>query len=167
MNPAQAGWMLFLYQAVELVVGLLMPVVIRGRITDARVAVGASALVAAGFLLLVVTPGLVVVSCVVLGVGSGAVLVLAFSFQSKRANGQAQAAALAGMAQSIGYLIAAAGPLILGVLHAATANWTASLFVLGVASVAMGFFGYASGQQKHLRAERTPITRYKTDDHAN
>ncbi|MEK8169217.1 hypothetical protein NKH77_03675 [Streptomyces sp. M19] len=37
-------------------------------------------------------------------------LVLALTFQSQRAGSSGEAAALAGMAQSIGYLVAAAGP---------------------------------------------------------
>ncbi|MEU9796299.1 hypothetical protein AB0E27_38065 [Streptomyces sparsogenes] len=65
---------------------------------------------AGGFTLLVAAPVLSVVACTLLGLGGGACLVLALTFQSQRAGSSGEAAALAGMAQSIGYLVAAAGP---------------------------------------------------------
>ena len=42
------------------------------------------------------------------------------------------AARLSTMAQGFGYLIAAAGPALVGVLHAATGDWTLALAVLFV-----------------------------------
>jgi CP family cyanate transporter-like MFS transporter len=47
------------------------------------------------------------------------------------------------MSQSIGYLLAAIGPLAVGLLHGATGDWTAALMVMlagiGVQTV-IGFF---------------------------
>ncbi|MEU3542273.1 hypothetical protein AB0H90_25735, partial [Streptomyces paromomycinus] len=53
-------------------------------------------------------------AAVSVGLGGGACLVLALTFQSVRAGSSGEAAALAGMAQSVGCLVAAAGPLFLG-----------------------------------------------------
>ncbi|MCP3802382.1 hypothetical protein NLX83_24240 [Allokutzneria sp. A3M-2-11 16] len=89
----------------------------------------------------------------VLGLGGGVCLVLALGFQSQRAADHGQAAALAGMAQSIGYLVAAAGPLLLGVLHDATGGWVLPLALLGAISLVMAVVGYGAGRERHVAAE--------------
>ena len=52
-----------------------------------------------------------------------------FLFTARAADGHA-AAELSGFAQGIGYLIASAGPLLLGLLHAATGGWTIPAWTL-------------------------------------
>ncbi|WP_019545296.1 CynX/NimT family MFS transporter [Streptomyces sulphureus] len=152
MDPAGAGWMLFFYQVVALVSSMLLPLVTRGRHDQRFTAAVASVLVAAGFALLLATPGLAVLSCVLLGLGGGACLVMALSFQSQRAAGPDESAALAGMAQGVGYLVAAAGPLLLGVLHDTTRDWTVPLILLIVLNLVMSFFGYGAGRDRHVRS---------------
>jgi len=95
-------------------------------------------------------PALSLLACALLGLGGGACLVLALAFQSERSAGHGEAAALAGMAQSIGYLVAAAGPLLLGILHDTTGSWTLPLVVLIVLSLAMASAGYGAGRNRHV-----------------
>ncbi|EMY33834.1 cyanate transporter [Arthrobacter crystallopoietes BAB-32] len=65
---------------------------------------------------------------VVLGAaGCGSLIVIGLSLFSLRTEHHEQAASLSGMAQSIGYAIAAAGPVAFGALHDATGGWTAPL----------------------------------------
>jgi CP family cyanate transporter-like MFS transporter len=154
MTTASAGWTLFFYQVVALVASMLLPLLTRGRGDQRFVAATAAVLVAAGFVVLLVAPGLSLVSCVLLGLGGGACLVLALSFQSQRATGPGESAALAGMAQSIGYLVAAAGPLLLGIIHDATGDWTAPLVLLVVLNLVMAAFGYGAGRDRHVRVVR-------------
>jgi CP family cyanate transporter-like MFS transporter len=78
---------------------------------------------------------------VLAGCGSGPALVFALSFMALRAQGARHAAALSAMAQSAGYLIAAAGPFMFGALHALTGGWTLSLIALLASAV--GFFGFS------------------------
>src|SRR5262249_10196791 len=65
-----------------------------------------------------------------LGLGQGAGLALAIFFTVARAPDPVTAASLSGFAQGAGYLIAAAGPLAVGFLHAATGGWTAPVLAL-------------------------------------
>lgn len=155
MTTAMAGWMLFVYQVVALVASMLLPFVTRGRQDQRSPALIASVLVASGFGTLLAGPHFTVVACVLLGIGGGACLVLALSFQSQRADGASGAAALAGMAQSVGYLIAAGGPLLLGILHDATGGWTVSLVLLVSLSGVMAIFGYYSGRDRHVCSQRS------------
>ncbi|MFG2721514.1 CynX/NimT family MFS transporter [Streptomyces sp. NPDC048416] len=150
-SSTTAGWMLFCYQVVSLAAGSLLPVLTRGLHDQRRVAAGASVLVAGGFAVLAAAPELSVLACTLLGLGGGACLVLALTFQSQRAGSSGEAAALAGMAQSIGYLVAAAGPLLLGILHDATHSWTLPLTVLAALGIATVIAGHGAGQDRHIR----------------
>jgi CP family cyanate transporter-like MFS transporter len=94
-----------------------------------------------------------VTSLLLLGLGGGATLVLALTFQSQRAGSAGDAAALAGMAQSIGYLIAATGPLLLGILHQSSNGWTLPLGLLVALSVAMAGAGYQAGRDRLVGAD--------------
>src|ERR1035438_9152394 len=60
----------------------------------------------------------------VLGLGQGASLSLAIYFTMARAPDPVTAASLSAFAQGTGYLVATAGPLVVGLLHAATGSWT-------------------------------------------
>ncbi len=66
----------------------------------------------------------------VLGLGQGASLGLAIFFTMARAPDPRVAASLSGFAQSIGYLVAATGPLLVGFLHSALGGWTVPVAVL-------------------------------------
>ncbi|MFE2379378.1 CynX/NimT family MFS transporter [Streptomyces sp. NPDC059398] len=149
-SSTTAGWMLFSYQVVSLAASSLLPLLTRGRHDQRWIAAGASVLVAGGFTVLVAAPALSVLACTLLGLGGGACLVLALTFQSQRAGTSGEAAALAGMAQSIGYLVAAAGPLLLGILHDITSSWTLPLVALVVLSLAMTGAGYGAGRDRHV-----------------
>ncbi|MEU7044219.1 MFS transporter [Streptomyces varsoviensis] len=146
-----AGWLLFYYQVIALAASSVLPLLTRGRRDQRWTALGASALTLAGFAVLLSAPGLPIVACTLLGLGGGPCLVLALTFQSERAGAPGEAAALAGMAQSIGYLVAAAGPLLLGILHDATGSWTLPLVLLLVLSVAMAAAGHGAGKDRHVR----------------
>ncbi|MFB8278913.1 CynX/NimT family MFS transporter [Nocardia colli] len=150
MSTTSAGWMLFYYQVVALITGMLLPLATRGRHDQRFAAAGASSIVAAGFAILLLFPGLALVACTLLGLGAGVCLVLALTFQSQRATGPSETTALAGMAQSIGYLVAASGPLLLGILHDATDSWTGALLLLTALSVLMAAAGYGAGRDRHV-----------------
>lgn len=149
-SSTTAGWMLFYYQVVSLAASSLLPLLTRGRHDQRWTAAGASVLVAGGFTVLVAAPALSVLACTLLGLGGGACLVLALTFQSQRADSSAEAAALAGMAQSIGYLVAAAGPLLLGILHDTTHSWTLPLTALAALGLATAAAGHGAGQDRHI-----------------
>ncbi|MER5889435.1 MFS transporter [Streptomyces sp. NPDC001941] len=150
MSSTTAGWTLFYYQAVSLAASSLLPLLTRGRSDQRWTAAGASVLVSGGFAVLVAAPQLAIVACTLLGIGGGACLVLALTFQSQRAGSAGEAAALAGMAQSIGYLVAAAGPLLLGILHDTTRGWTLPLGVLAAIGLATAVAGHGAGQDRHI-----------------
>ncbi len=102
------------------------------RIGDVRLAVlAAVALVALGLTGLLADPHhLDALWAVLLGGGQGASVSLALTVMVLRSSNQHQAMALSGMAQGVGYLVAAVGPTLLGVLYDIVHSWDLPLMVL-------------------------------------
>jgi CP family cyanate transporter-like MFS transporter len=75
--------------------------------------------VSAGFWL---WPEQAVIWTLVFGFGSGGTMILGLTFIGLRARSAHQAAALSGMAQSVGYLLAACGPPLMGKIHDASGS---------------------------------------------
>ena len=160
-NPENAGWLLFTYQLVSVATALVLPLVI-GRMAGQRVAACASALCCGlGYAGLILAPGLAVVWTMIAGIGGGGCFVLALSFLGLRANSASQAAALSAMAQSVGYLIAAVGPFLFGLLHDTTGSWTLSSVALFASAVIMSVAAIGAGRpvQVEVSGTRSPEER--------
>jgi CP family cyanate transporter-like MFS transporter len=92
----------------------------------------------------------------VLGVCQGATLGLGVFFTMARAPDPGTAASLSGLAQSVGYLVAASGPLVVGLLHSATGGWSVPFgLMLVLAAVELGV-GLLAGRPLVLPASPSP-----------
>ena len=90
--------------------------------------------------------------CVALvGVGAAGVFSLSLMFFNLRTDNAIEAARLSAMAQSVGYLVAVAGPLGAGVLFDLTHSWHAPLAVLSLLLLLKCGFGWYSAQPLTLR----------------
>lgn len=67
---------------------------------------------------------------IMLGVGGAIMFGLSMMFFNLRTRNADEAARLSGMAQSVGYLLAAFGPIMFGVLHDMTNSWNTPLIAL-------------------------------------
>ncbi|MFP2769904.1 CynX/NimT family MFS transporter [Oceanisphaera sp. KMM 10153] len=81
-----------------------------------------------------------------IGMGCGSALSLALSFFVLRAANTAQATALSAMAQSIGYLLAALGPVSLGLLRDVGGDWQWALLLMLVLQLAQFAFGWSAAR---------------------
>jgi len=149
-SEAYAGWMLFVYQIVGVMMSIVVPMLLP-RLADQRLIAAASALVAMiGYLGLLVAPDLSLLWAICTGVGAGALFFLALAFFSLRAADPRSSASLAGMGQSVGYLIAAVGPVLIGLLHDWTGGWTVPLAVLTGLAALHTVFGLRAGRDAHV-----------------
>jgi MFS transporter, CP family, cyanate transporter len=153
MSSAAAGLVLGLTAFVQAVGTMAVPVIDR-RFADQRPAVAlATGLTLVGFCCVAWAPlGAVWPAAVILGLGQGALFALALAFIGLRAGDAPTAGRLSGMAQGIGYLLAATGPLVFGALHDLTGGWSVPIgFVLAVTVLQLGP-GLAAGRLRTVRA---------------
>lgn len=102
-----------------------------------------------GFLGLVAGPlELQWVFAVVCGLGTGAAFAIAVLLMVLRAPNAPAAARLSSMAQTVGYCLAAMGPLVVGVLHDMTGDWTGAAAVELVAGTTAAVAGYLAGRNQ-------------------
>jgi CP family cyanate transporter-like MFS transporter len=124
---------------------VLIPII--GHLKDQRLAAFVSAVIAmfglTGFLL---APGWAFLWTLFLGFGIGAGLILGLAFVSLRAGTSQQTAALSGMAQSIGYFLAASAPPLMGELHQYGGNWHAALAMCAIFCLIMAVLGLYAGR---------------------
>lgn len=142
-SSGEAGVHLFIFQALGIVSGLLIPrfMYLRGNQVCAGLLASAPLLVAAlGWLL---SPHLSLLWSIFGGMGQGTSLVVALTLISLRGRTHAETVALSGFAQSLGYLLAACGPFVFGALTETTQGFEAPLVfmaALATAQCALSFF---------------------------
>ncbi|WP_343721532.1 MFS transporter [Herbaspirillum seropedicae] len=145
-SAVQAGNLHGLMQLASALPGLLL-VPLGPRIRDHRpVAVSMSAATVLSLVGLIGWPQASLVWVPLFGFGTGAVLILGLAFVGTRVSTPPQAAALSAMAQSVGYLLAATGPIVMGRLHDANGGWTPVLVLCAGGAVLMGWLGWLAGR---------------------
>ena len=92
----------------------------------------------------------------VLGVSQGSCLGLAIFFMMARAPDADAAASLSAFSQSVGYLVASVGPLMVGLLHSATGSWNIPVALLLVLCAAELATGLLAGRRLVLPAATPP-----------
>ncbi|AHJ74213.1 CynX/NimT family MFS transporter [Kosakonia sacchari] len=149
-SDAQAGSVHGILQLATAMPGLLVPLVLH-RLKDQRgIAVVVALLCAVGSLGLWLVPDHATLWTLVFGFGSGATMILGLTFIGLRASTAHQAAALSGMAQSVGYLLAACGPPLMGKIHDASGDWHLPLLACAVLSVVMAACGAFAGRDREV-----------------
>lgn len=132
--------------------GILVPLILH-RLRDQRALAVLVALLcavsAAGYW---VWPEQAVIWTLMFGFGSGGTMILGLTFIGLRASSAHQAAALSGMAQSVGYLLAACGPPLMGKIHDTSGTWQIPLITCALLSVLMAVFGAFAGRDREIVA---------------
>ncbi|MGL3985288.1 CynX/NimT family MFS transporter [Bacillus [licheniformis] CMCC 63516] len=149
LNEDSAGWMLSLFQFASLPVSFIVPIV-AGRMKNQRL------LVVIMTVLFFVSLGglyfgdnaLILFWTILLGIAGGCAFSLAMIFLSLRTKDATDAASLSGMSQSVGYLLAATGPILFGLLHDVTASWNLPILLLFMVSILLFIFGLGASKNQ-------------------
>jgi CP family cyanate transporter-like MFS transporter len=147
-SEAGAGSLHGLLQLATASPGILVPLILH-RLRDQRgIAVVIALLCAVSSAGFVVWPEQAVLWTLMFGFGSGGTMILGLTFIGLRASSAHQAAALSGMAQSVGYLLAACGPPLMGKIHDVNGSWHIPLITCAVLSVLMAMSGAFAGRAR-------------------
>ncbi len=156
-TPAAAGFLLSLSGLVQIPVTLLLPRFATRAADQVAYNVVATLVFAAGLAGVLVAPTVApYLWMVLLGVGAGACFALALALVVLRAERVEDTARLSAMAQTVGYLISALGPLLFGVLHDATDSWTPPLALLVALTAPLLWLGVLAGRAGSIEP-RTPL----------
>lgn len=144
--PAMAGALHGVSQLATALPGLILGPMVR-RMKDQRgIAVPVSLATCVSLLGLWQLPSLAMLWVALFGFGAGAAFILGLTFVSLRTAHSHQAAALSGMAQCLGYTLAAAGPPLAGFAHDATGGWEVALLCCAGATALMAVLGNFAGR---------------------
>lgn len=147
-SEAQAGSLHGLLQLATAAPGLLIPLFLH-HVKDQRgIAAFVALMCAVGAVGLCFMPAHAITWTLLFGFGSGATMILGLTFIGLRASSAHQAAALSGMAQSVGYLLAACGPPLMGKIHDTNGDWSIPLMGVAILSLLMAIFGLCAGETK-------------------
>lgn len=137
-SKGSAGALLSLSLLVGIPMGFVVAVA-ASRMRDQRgIAAAACGLTALGLLGVLIAPTAAAsLWAGLLGVGFGAGFTLVLTLMVLRAPDARHAAELSGMAQSVGYTVAALGPTLIGALHDLSGGWTLPLATLCALSLPM------------------------------
>ncbi|MFJ6157739.1 MFS transporter [Pseudarthrobacter sp. NPDC092184] len=104
------------------------------------------------FLGLALAPDLILLWVLLGAIGCGSLIVIALSLFSLRTVNYPQAASLSGMAQSVGYGLAAAGPVMFGALRDLSGDWTLPLLVTAGIMAVLAVTGVLAGRDRLISA---------------
>ena len=148
-DPVAAGIDVMIYQVFGIVGSLVLPVFLRGAARRwAPAAIPLFALVAIAGML--AAPDLLTLWALPSGLSAGASLGMSLTLMAQRARDNAASTALSGMSQSVGYLLAAAGPLAFGMLHALDGGWVLPFGLVFAVLVAQLVVGVAVGRDRYV-----------------
>lgn len=150
-----AGFDVMIYQLMTIAGPFVVPLLLRGRLRRFVPAL-LPLLGILGVVGLAVAPEAITVWVLPMGLTSGASLSMSLTLMAERARDADASAALSGMAQSVGYVVAAVGPVAFGWLHTVADGWMLSYALLAGAMVAQAVIGLAAGRDRYVfEPERT------------
>ncbi|MEU4195883.1 MFS transporter [Kribbella sp. NPDC026611] len=146
VSERTAGVHIFLFQCFGLIGGLCIPFLMRHPTNQRPGTMTASIPILIALLGLLFVPGLALLWAVVAGLGQGSALVAALTLISVRGRSHHETTQLSGMAQAVGYLLAAGGPVLAGFITQQTGGWDTTLGVFAVLAAVQVVLGFAAGR---------------------
>jgi CP family cyanate transporter-like MFS transporter len=147
LDGVTAGVVVSVSIMAQVVTCLLVPA-LAVRCKDQRVFnAGLATIASIGLMGLLFAPlSTVWVWAVLQGVGQGGLFAIAMTVIVLRSPDSLLAAQLSAMAQGVGYMLAACGPLLVGVLHSMTGGYAATGWLFALLGIATAFSGWGAGR---------------------
>ncbi len=148
VGAGRAGLALSLFNLFGIATALVIPALAARSADQRALALSVCGCWAVAVVGLLLEPTAYLVWSVLAGLAQGAAISLAFALIVLRARTADVARRLSGRVQSTGYLIGAAGPIVLGALRDGTRSWNASLAALLVAVALMAVGAWGAGRNQ-------------------
>lgn len=153
-SASEAGWLVFLMQFSLIPTTFIVPMFAERMTNQVPIAIGTALLFVVSFGLLFIPVKLLApFTVLILGIASGSGFSLSMMFFSLRTNSGMEAAELSGMAQSFGYLLAAVGPVLVGLLYDLGESWALPLIFLLFISIIILIAGLIAGKDRKVSVE--------------
>lgn len=150
-SASASGALLSLTTLAQLPVALAIPAIATRRRHQGGLAIAAGLFTFGGLLGVLVAPTTAApLWMVILGIGQGASFPLSLTLVVLRTTSTAETTQLSAVSQSVGYLIAAGGPALVGLLHAATSGWRVPLIALVAVLVPQTIAGFLAGEPRTI-----------------
>lgn len=150
-SPVAAGLLLSFAGLVQLPVTLVLPGLAARARNQVGLIVAATALIGVGLVGILLAPTTAPYLWTgLMGIGQGACFAIGLNLFVLRSEHVLDTARLSAMAQSIGYVICAFGPLLVGLLHDLTSGWTVPILLLLALLVPQLVAGALSGRARTL-----------------
>lgn len=150
-----AGWLLSFTQIIGMPGNFLIPMLAAKMKKQSILAclIGVMGITGYSMVLFGSSWPVLVTGLVFVGLTLGGGFALALTLISLRAKNADHATELSGMAQSIGYLLAASGPFVIGSIYDFTSTWTVPLLTLMGVCIVIIFAGYHVGKDRYVLDE--------------
>lgn len=149
-NQKTAGFLLSYLQLIGILSSLLVPIISGKLKSQVWMVIGLNIFLIIGILMLLFYQNILIfiISTTLIGFSLSGNFTLALLFLSMRTNGTKQSTFLSGMAQSIGYALAAIGPMAIGSIYDITQQWTVPLLILIVLAIFSSLLGLKVGKNE-------------------
>lgn len=151
MDATAAGLSSSVFQVAAIVGAFGVPVLLRVCATPRPALLAVCAAWATLPLGLLVAPQYWALWCALGGAAQGGGFTVIFSIVVRRARNLAESRRMSALVQGGGYLIAAAGPTVVGAVHDATGSWTGPLLVVAGAVAALTIAGTVAATEARPR----------------
>ncbi|QGN34281.1 MFS transporter [Microlunatus sp. Gsoil 973] len=165
VSPAVAGLHLFLYQAIGIGAALAASALMT-RSTSQRMVAGLITVpILVALVGMLVRPELLALWAVLCGLTSGGSITVALALIGLRTRLATDTARLSGMAQGVGYLLAAGGPVAAGALRSLTGSWIPVIVMLIVLTLLQAVSGYLGGRNRYVgEKDENSLTRRRVPE---
>lgn len=152
MKKTTAGFFLSYFQFIGIPTSFIIPMIAVKLHSQRILVLIVNICFIFGVSLLILQPTIFITTIAItfIGFSSSANFALSLTFLSIRAKNARDAAELSGMAQSIGYTLAAVGPIFIGFVYDLTYDWFTSLMILIVITFIIVYVGLSAGQNKYV-----------------
>lgn len=151
MNDSLAGWMMSLNQMAQIPMTFFIPIIASKLRSQRPIVVFFAICYVTSFIgIYFQWTSLAALWMILLGFAGGASFGLCMMLFTLRTHTAHEAANLSGFAQSVGYLLAASGPVLFGSLHELFGNWDIPILAFLAVSIFLTIAAWISAQQRFI-----------------